>query len=160
MNGDAVATGNKGTAHLNIAGSALVAASNTTFTLTAVGDTAQVRLASGQVKETGDVPVVLANRQVVPVGGSASFSVTELNSRVYLSVTRGDVNVLYSDKALTVHAGRALLFDDQPAPAPGAGSGSWVAQNLDLIAVFGTLGILVGTYYGIVNSHSTTSPAS
>ena len=124
MAGDLVATSAQGSARMVLPGSSVIAASKTNFRLISANHATEVKLFHGMVRVSGNLPVALRTRTVVPQSSAARFEVTALNGTVYVHAITGNVAIKAGDKSYTVAAGTAAEFQDQAAAPAAASAGS------------------------------------
>ncbi|MGN6591728.1 MAG: hypothetical protein ACTHJX_02400 [Terriglobales bacterium] len=118
--GDLVSTSTAGSARMVLPGGSLIAAANTNFRMESVNNATTVRLNNGLVKVTGNLPVALNTRTVVPNSSNARFNVYDLSGKVYVEAVAGTVAVKSAKSSYTVHTGEAVSFSDTQAPAAAA----------------------------------------
>lgn len=132
--GDLVSTSALGSARMVLPGGSLIAASNTNFRMESVNNANEIRLNSGLVKVTGQLPVALNTRTVVPSSATTQFNVYDLAGKVYVEAVAGTVAVKTATNSYTVRTGEAVTFADPVAMQAGGGGGVSVPVALGAAA--------------------------
>lgn len=160
--GDWIATGAHGSARLVLPGASLLAAAHTRLRMESVRGAAQIRLRSGLVEISGNLPVAVASRRVTPASARSRFNVYDLSGEVYVTVLTGAVSVRSAAGADPVPAGKTVKFRDAqalPPPvamkAPGVPLLTVAGEALAAAAASGAI-----VYFATRCKRCTVSPAS
>lgn len=160
--GDVIATGAHSSARLVLPGASLLAAANTRLQMEGARGAAQIRLRSGLVEISGNLPVAVASRLVTPASERSRFNVYDLSGEVYVTAVTGAVAVRSATGTYAVPAGKTVKFrDPQALPVPVA----MKAPGVPLLTVAGEAlaaaaasGAIV--YFATHCKHCVVSPSS